>query len=473
MNTIGIIAEYNPFHNGHHYQIETIKARTGAQNIIIVMSGDFVQRGTPAWTDKYLRTQMALSCGADMVFELPVSFATASAETFARAGVSLLTSLGFVDGICFGAECDNLPLLQKIADFLATPTDSFEESIRTLTADGISYPAARTQALNSAFKDSCKNYPTLFSDPNNILALEYLKAIRQSDSPLVPFLIHRKDNGYHSETLDTSLASATAIRKMSLSANTHIHQLLGAENIMASHLDTTTPQIAREVFLHTIASVVPKEVLKLLEESTDRYPVTENDFSTLLYYRLSHLTKDDTAILDMAEDILKRIQKLLPEFTSFADFTAMLKTKQYTYSRISRVLLHCLLDITINHPDNEFTTHSKHMQDSSGTNNTLLPYVPYARLLGFRKEKSALLRHETTVPIITKPADGVFQIKEFYRNAPYELSPANGNDISHACALYEKDIAASNLYRQVQNITLGCMRKNEYLQQPIIISNPL
>ncbi|MBR1743154.1 MAG: nucleotidyltransferase family protein, partial [Lachnospiraceae bacterium] len=104
MKTIGIIAEYNPFHNGHRYQIEEVKKRTGAENIVIAMSGDFVQRGTPAFTDKYLRAQMALLNGADFVFEIPVTFACASAEYFALAGVSLLSSLGFVDGICFGAE---------------------------------------------------------------------------------------------------------------------------------------------------------------------------------------------------------------------------------------------------------------------------------------------------------------------------------------------------------------------------------
>ena len=134
MNTIGIIAEDNPFHNGHLYQINKIKALTGAENIVAVMSGDFVQRGTPAWTDKYLRTKMALSQGIDLVFELPAVFAVSSAETFARAGVSLLTSLGFVDGICFGSECDSFSLLQNIASFLANPDAAYEETIHRLTA---------------------------------------------------------------------------------------------------------------------------------------------------------------------------------------------------------------------------------------------------------------------------------------------------------------------------------------------------
>lgn len=462
MNTIGIIAEYNPFHNGHHYQIETIKAQTGAKHVVVVMSGDFVQRGTPAWTDKYLRAQMTLSCGADMVFELPVSFATASAEAFARAGVSILTSLCFVDGICFGSECDNLPLLQEIAEFLAVPSNSFEESIRLLTAKGISYPAARAQALSEYFNDPCQNNPTLFSAPNNILAIEYLKAIRQSDSHLIPFLIPRKDSGYHSENIGTAFASATAIRKASFSSIEHI-KLLSNSKDTNSHFDTIKPPNPKEVFLRTIASAVPKEVLHILEENDNRYPITENDFSTLLYYRLIKASPDDTNILDMTEEILYRIQKRLPAFTSFSDFTEKIKTKQYTYSRISRVLLHCLLDITDlknSSISNEFSIEVQHNKNVSPTDKFSLPYVPYARLLGFRREASILLRNETAIPIITKPADGLAQMKEFYTEENY---------MNHACTLYNRDIFSSNLYQQVQNTTLGCKRKNEYYNQPIIL----
>lgn len=445
MNTIGIITEYNPFHNGHKYQIETLRAMTGAQNIIIIMSGDFVQRGTPAWTDKYLRTQMALLNGADMVFELPVAFSTSSAMTFAHAGVSILTLLDFVDGICFGSEYDNLPLLEKTADFLSAPPASFEERIRCLTADGISYPAARQKALNELFFKTSNEASVLPDSPNTILALEYLTAIRRLNSPLKAFLIQRNDKGYHSDSIDTCFASASAIRNV------------------------TTD------FLDTISSAVPGKVLRLLKTNSDRYPITENDFSDLLYYRLLHLKKEDNTILDMTGEILYRIQKMLPEFTTFSEFTTKIKTKQYTYSRISRVLLHCLLEISYSPYASLIPDFCKTGINSTSIPATELPFVPYARLLGFRKEKSRLLRNKTKLPVITKPADGMKQIMEFYgktkqepsKNAVLQTIPKSYTD--YAAALYRTDLAASNLYRQVQSTTLGCKRKNEYLNQPVIL----
>ncbi len=414
MDTIGIIAEYNPFHNGHLYQINQVKTITGAKSIVIVMSGDFVQRGTPAWTDKYLRTEMALSQGADLVFELPAVFATSSAETFAHAGVSLLTSLGFVDGICFGSECSNLCLLHEIAAFLSNPPYSYEETIRNLTTKGFSYPTARQQALNSFFSNFYQEYPNLFSEPNNILALEYLKAICKQNSPLQTILIPRAGSGYHNRSLNSSLASATAIRN-------------AVKNFAA---------------LSQIVNAVPAEIFHLLETNKNRYPVSENNFSDLLYYRLLKSTTNDLAIPDMTEEIFHRIQKILPSFKSYQDFLSNIKTKQYTYSRISRVLLRLLLDISIL-PELPAPLEP--------------PYVPYARLLGFRREKSFLLRQKTSIPIITKPADGIKNIQDFY-----SYLPENAN------YLYEKDIFCSNLYRQIQNNVTQCTRPNEYFCQPVI-----
>ena len=414
METVGIIAEYNPFHNGHLYQINKLKELTNAHNIVAVMSGDFVQRGTPAWTDKYLRTEMALSQGVDIVFELPAVFAVSSAEAFARAGVSLLTSLNFVDGICFGSECGSLSALQKTAAFLAHPSESFEKEIQNLTAKGITYPAAREHAMRTFCAESCHEYPNLFSAPNNILALEYLKAIQQQGSPLAPILIPREGPGYHSSSLEAPLASATAIRNA-----------------------VKTPD-----FIHDIKNAVPAEIYELLKANRNRYPMAENNFSDLLYYRLSNITQQDNFIPDMTEEILHRIQKMLPAYKSFQDFVFKIKTKQYTYSRISRVLLRILLGISD-------TAQPLPLQET--------PFVPYARLLGFRREKSFLLRRKTTVPIITKPADGKENILNFYNALP-----------ENARYLYEKDIFCSNLYRQVQRSVTGCGRPNEYHSRPII-----
>lgn len=418
MQTIGIIAEYNPFHNGHLFQIEQIRQKTGAQNVIIVMSGDYVQRGTPAWTDKYLRTQMALSAGADMVFELPVCFSTASAESFALAGVSLLSSLGFADGICFGCECAELSILPEIADFLSNPPEMFEQTIAALAAQGYSYPAAREKAIYKFLPEEYTKNKTLLNSPNNILAIEYLKALRTTGSSLRPVAIQRNDTGYHSHNLTGTFSSAAAIRK-EYSRN-------------------------RKDFLSAIADSVPDCVHKLLQQHPNRYPVTADDFSQLLYYRLCQLSESDRNISDMTGDIFSRIQKHMDVYTGFTDFAAKIKTKQYTYSRISRVLLHCLLNIYT--PDHTCRTTAAH--------------VPYARLLGFSREKSSLLRRESSIPVITKPADGISQLNSFYQASPSVAQTA--------IQMYQKDLFASDLYRRVQTSLHHCCRHSEYHHHPIL-----
>lgn len=415
MNAIGIIAEYNPFHNGHRYQIEKAKKLTGAEHVVIVMSGDFVQRGAPAFTDKYLRTEMALSCGADFVFELPATFSCASAEYFASAGISLLSSLGFVDGLCFGAECGELSLLKKIADVLADSPAELEQKIHAFVSEGMSYPKAREQALKLACPDlygtSCQTTHTfseIFSSPNNILAIEYLKALAKEHSTLEPLCIRRTDAGYHETGFpkDSSFASASALRAL-----------------FPDRQESSLPASA--------ADYLPEPVWKLLEKKPARYPVLEDDFSTLLYYRLLHLSEDDFSILDMNRALYHRIQTLLNQYESVSAFTELLKTKQFTYSRISRLLFHLLLDIR--------TPASS--------------CVPYARLLGFRKEKSHLLRQVKKIPVITKPADG---LKMLSADCDAEK-------------LYERDLFAASLYRQVQMQKKKQVLPTEYQAGPVIL----
>ena len=453
MNTVGIIAEYNPFHNGHLYQIEEIKNKANAQNIVVVMSGDFVQRGTPAWTDKYLRTKMALSCGVSCVFELPVSSATASAETFAFAGVSLLTSLGFVDGICFGCECGDIAFLKEISAFLANPTPEYELAVADFTSKGLSYPAAREKALCNTFPGQSRLCSALLSSPNNILALEYMKAITILHSPLIPFPIQRNDSGYHNHKLTGTFSSATAIRQKSLACPSNF------------------PKEAAQAF--------PADVYGLLTRHTKHYPVTENHFSDLLYYRLSRLTEEDKNILDMTDEIFYRIQNKLSSYTTYSEFAMQIKTKQYTYSRISRVLLHCLLDI---YTPLTFTTSQRprgsrqmYMQACPlgsllrrNNSRQYIPLVPYARLLGFLREKSSLLRTQAKLPVITKPADGLKDIKKFYSDTENDQT----NKISFAMQMYQQDIYASNLYRQVQKSQFGCNRPDEYHSRPVILPHP-
>lgn len=432
MKTLGIIAEYNPFHNGHLYQIQKAKELTNADCVVIVMSGDFVQRGTPAWTDKYLRTKMALLNQADLVFEMPVVYAASSAETFALAGVSLLSSLGFVDMLCFGSECGDLLKLQDIATFMQHPPKDFYQTISSYIAKGSSFPLARKKAFLDCYKsfhtnttqsaDLLKEYASILDEPNNILAIEYLKAIQTCNSLLKPVTIQRLDAGYHNTDLDlhSHLASASAIRQ--------------------SFFDTRS--------LSQMQPYFPDSVYQLLQEDSTRFPITENDFSDLLYYRLCHLTDADKDILDLSDELFFRIKKELSSYTDYRSFIEKIKTKQYTYTRISRVLLHLLLDIKQN--------------DLSLTVQNTIPFVPYARLLGFSKAKSSYLRQETKIPVITKPADGISQICDFYQTADPSLLQA-------ACTLYEKDLFASNLYQRVQSRVLNCPVSDEYRQKPVML----
>ena len=215
MKVVGIIAEYNPFHNGHKYQIDRIRKETNADYIIIAMSGNFLQRGVPALCDKQSRAKMALSCGADLVIEIPTLWATASAEYFARGGVSLLASTGVVTHICFGAESDDLDSLLEISSILKEEPDIYRDVLSNSIRSGNTFPIARKNALIAALPHiPTEKLDELLDNPNNILALEYLKAM---PNHIQPILIPRKGAGYHDTEIDTELPSATAIRKAILS----------------------------------------------------------------------------------------------------------------------------------------------------------------------------------------------------------------------------------------------------------------
>ena len=218
MKTVGIITEYNPFHNGHRYQIRKARELTGADFVVTAMSGDFVQRGEPALFDKYTRTAMALEGGADLVLELPVRFATSSAEDFAACGVALLDRLGVVDHLCFGSELGRLDVLEQTADILVAEPDGFREELRKCLAAGYSYPRAREMALMKVMEaGERRSDDNMLSSPNNILGIEYLKALKRRDSRIQPLTIRRKGQGYHETALPeeskAQFPSASALRK--------------------------------------------------------------------------------------------------------------------------------------------------------------------------------------------------------------------------------------------------------------------
>ena len=219
MKIVGIIAEYNPFHKGHEFHIEKAKKITGADAAIIIMSGDYVQRGIPSIMPKHLRTQMALACGADVVLELPVCYATGSAEYFATGAVSLLEALGCVDYLCFGSECGEIKILQQIADVLCKEPAHYKVLLQKHFKNGNTFPAARKLAfieyLNQHKSLSCipEQISKILDSPNNILGIEYLKALSCLNSSIEPVTITREGAGYHDQTLGDLFSSASALRQ--------------------------------------------------------------------------------------------------------------------------------------------------------------------------------------------------------------------------------------------------------------------
>lgn len=260
MTIAAVIAEYNPFHNGHAYQLREIRRQTGADLILVMMSGDFVQRGAPACTDKYTRCRMALAAGADMVCELPVYGALGSAEIFAESAVSLLNQLGCIDFLCFGAETIDPHLFHAIVSVLSDEPPEYRTLLQDALKTGMNFPAARSYALGRLLKNTHCNH--ILNLPNNILAIEYMKALCKTGSPIKPIAIRRTGAGYHSMETTAGFQSATAIR----------HQLSD---------DTLNPS-------ECIAGLDIPDTSKVLLQSylTHRPILTSNDFSDVLAAQL-------------------------------------------------------------------------------------------------------------------------------------------------------------------------------------------
>ena len=209
MKIVGLITEYNPFHNGHLYHIKKAKEITGADYAIVVMSGNYVQRGAPAIMPKHLRAEVALEAGADIIFELPVCYACSSAEYFAAGAVSLFEQLNCVDSLCFGSECGNYELLERLARIIADEPEEYRTVLTASLKKGKSFPRARQEALIEYLGDESLNI--VLEQPNNILGIEYIKALYQKHSPIHTYTIKRMVSGYHDTHLTGPYSSASAI----------------------------------------------------------------------------------------------------------------------------------------------------------------------------------------------------------------------------------------------------------------------
>lgn len=417
MKVNGIIAEYNPFHNGHLYQLEESRKITGADYTIIVMSGDFVQRGAPAMADKHLRTEMALRCGADLVLELPVLYAVSSAESFASGAAALLDRLGVVTHLCFGSECGDEKLLEETARILLEETDEYRTALREGLKQGLSYPGARSKALSLR-----KDFP-LLSGPNDILGTEYIRALLKRHSSIRPLAIKRLGAGYH----DGAPLPLSPKKKETEHSSHPFCSALGIRQALRQGNVSPARYMPRES--HAL-------LLAWMKEKKPLYP---DAFSSVLYYKL--LTEKKCGYdqyLDLSSDLSDRIRNRLNEFTGFEAFCDLLKTKNLTHTRISRCLIHILLNIE-----------KEHLAMGKA-----LDYTPYARILGFRKAAAPLLhaiKAHTASLLISKLADGEKQ-----------LPP-------DACRMLRQDILAGEIYRGILYSQTQCPPPGEYSLSPVIL----
>lgn len=312
MKIVGIVSEYNPFHNGHAYQIEHTKEQLQADGVIAIMSGHFVQRGTPAIFDKWTRAEMAVASGANLVLELPTYYATSSAEAFAHGAVKLLDATGVVTHISFGSENDDLERLKSIAYILSDESDALKDKLTAYMEQGNTFPKARELALKSLFPDLLEDFN--MNQSNAILVIEYLKALNRLKSSINPFIVKRKGRGYHDTALNDRFASATGIRE-------------GVKTGKA--INRYMPDAAYRIFSKTKYNPVFMEHLEL----------------PLLYKIKSSSLDDLSQIREMTEGLEHKIHKLAPALTSYEALFEALKSKRYTHTKISRLLLNILLDI--------------------------------------------------------------------------------------------------------------------------------
>lgn len=374
MKIVGIIAEYNPFHNGHQYQIQYTKESLGADYVIAAMSSDYVQRGTPALLPKHVRAEMALLGGVDLVLELPVSVSTASAEFFAHGGVNLLSRLGVVDTLCFGSEHASIDLFQKTAQILIDEPSLYREILQKELKKGVSFPVARSEALLQYFRSYHSEFSsdfleTFFMSPNNILGIEYCKAILRHTTNMIPHPLKREGADYHELSLNSNIRPSASGIRHSLFSTQH-EGIYSEEQLLQikSTLNAMIPEYSMETFINGLRrnSCISESLLDI----TLHYRLLEETPETLILYP------------DINEELARRMINFRNQYQGFTQFTQLLKTKELTYTRIQRALLHIFLKL-----------------------HTVTNEVPYARVLGFKKTAGPLLKEikkNSQIPLITK-----------------------------------------------------------------------
>lgn len=413
MNTVGIIAEYNPCHNGHKYHIEESRKRTNADCVVSIISGSFVQRGAPAVADKFTRARCALLSGADLVIELPVVYSTGSAELFASGAVNILDKLGGISHISFGSECDNLEILDKIAQVLAFESQTFQSLLKKYIATGIGMPAARQAALAKIL--NMPEITTIIGSPNNILAIEYLKALKRFNSKITAVNIMRKNNSYHDKNLTGSISSATAIRELIEKGN-------------FSDVRHAIPEAAYGVFQDIYQKT---------------FPINANDCSILLDYAVTDKFNKLSVYSDVGEALANKIRLYFSNAEKsyrWNDIAIALKSRDLTYTRVCRGLIHILLGI-----DSEFITSVR----NAG-------FPSYVRILGFNEKGREFLsfaKKDSLIPIISNCSDDYNKLDDMQR------------------LLFEYDIKATRIYNSIVYSRYGIQLKDDYRCRPLYIDD--
>lgn len=395
MKNIGIVAEYNPLHNGHLYHLTKTKEFTKSDNLICIMSGNFTQRGLPAIYDKWIRTEMALKSGVDLVIELPTYYALNSAEFFANYSIKILNKLGIIDTVSFGSEETDISKLKQIANILSDETIEFKEILKKELNLGISFAKARENAI-SKFLDN-KDIGNLLQSSNNILAIEYLKALNKTSSNITPLNIARTNCNYTDTDINSDICSATAIR-----------HLLDKENISENDVDLlkrVVPNTTFDLMINNDINSTSKNSLKAFEKE-------------IIYLIRKMPTNELKEVLEVTEGLENTFKKYCYETDDIYELIDLVISKRFTKTKIQRIFLHILLDMT----KSEFNDIEK--QD-----------IQFIRVLGFNKKGKELLNeisNNTDIPVITS-------VKRYVDK--YGLNK-----------LFEKDILSSNIYCKKNNI---------------------
>jgi len=320
MAVLGIIAEFNPFHNGHLHLLRESQKQHDFEAIICVMSGNFLQRGEPALCSKWSRAEMAIQAGADLVMELPFCFAVRSAYYFARGALTLLYKTGVVTHLAFGSESGNLAQLQAVSSIIAHESDEYQKQLKDYLSQGLSFPVARSRALQSNSGVMIPDIRDILMQPNNILALEYLRILEEEHIPIVPFTVLRKGQGYHSTEL-SPWASASAIRRA-------LQVELQTEKVKDSMPSGSFNILRREI-------------------TAGRSPVPYNALEQSILMKLRTASAENLQkIYEISEGLENRIRKAAVNSRNLDELCQQIKSKRYSMTRIKRMLLYTLLDVT-------------------------------------------------------------------------------------------------------------------------------